>query len=119
MYERHVIASLPGYYVFGDNAMYYGRKGQACIRGLPNAVGIVTKFEPTVKSQAFFRDGDPQCRHYITTGLDNVRRLLNTGHDVWYPIHGVGTGLAELPTRAPRLYEHLTDTVAAMMSIYK
>ena len=103
-------------YVFGDNMAQVGLGGQAreC-RGEPNAVGIPTKWRPAIDETAYFVDADlDQVKPRIKEAF---RRLLNhraAGGDIIWPADGVGTGLAQLPRRAPAIhafiqqcYEHL------------
>jgi hypothetical protein len=42
--------------VFGDNDVQRGKKGQAIIRGMPNAFGIPTKKFPSYSERAFYTD---------------------------------------------------------------
>lgn len=94
-------------YVFGDNSERWGRGGQARIRGEPNAYGIVTKLAP----YQYMSDewlGEMQ-RVYEA----DLRALLARPIVAW-PADGIGTGRAQLETRAPlvwaelgRLYEQL------------
>ncbi|SDK47143.1 hypothetical protein [Bradyrhizobium ottawaense] len=43
-------------YVFGDNVQRTGFAGQAKeMRGEPNAIGVVTKWAPSMQPTAFFR----------------------------------------------------------------
>jgi hypothetical protein len=105
-------------YVFGDNVSTLGRGGQAkeC-RGEPNCVGIVTKWHPFTDAGSYFCDDDlPKVRLRIQDEFRRLAAHLRTGGIVVWPQDGVGTGLAELPTRAPRIhafidrcYQYLKD----------
>jgi hypothetical protein len=103
-------------FVFGDNMKERGAGGQArFMRGEPNAVGIPTKWTPSHTENAFFVDGDfPAVRGLIEARFAILRKHLAAGGDVVWPQDGVGTGLAELPTRAPRIF-NLIDTLRAFL----
>lgn len=93
-------------FVFGDNIAGAGLGGQAKVmRGEPNAVGIPTKWLPSLSAVAFFTDADfehvkPKIEVQFRMLADHLR---NGGKVVW-PEDGIGTGLAELPARAPAIY---------------
>jgi hypothetical protein len=101
-------------YVFGDNTHRVGMGGQAGeMRGEPNAIGVCTKLRPTNEGNAFFSDKDFDA--YKKLFDDDVGpiflHLLKGGIVVW-PLDGIGTGLADLPRRAPKCYEHVLKTLA-------
>lgn len=90
-------------YVFGDNMVRRGLGGQAKeMRGEPNAVGIITKRFPSMSEGAFLTDKDYD--EWVRMSKSDIARL--EGHDgvVIWPANGVGTGLANLMERAPRIY---------------
>ncbi|MEN3238633.1 hypothetical protein PUR29_34905 [Methylobacterium ajmalii] len=92
-------------YVFGDNLAGRGRGGQAHqMRDEPNAVGIVTKRYPATDDGAYLTDDDEdEIRALLIPVLERLcRHLARSGTVVW-PRDGVGTGRAELKTRAPRI----------------
>lgn len=102
-------------FAFGDNLQRTGKGGQAIIRDEPNAIGLVSKLEPTMKPTAFLKD-----KHYSLVDDSNraAKLLLVTwlqlGRDVIYPANGIGTGLADLETHAPRIlayYKNLYNTL--------
>lgn len=101
---REMIQAEPkNLFVFGDNMKRRGMGGQAReMRGEPNAIGIPTKHEPSMKPSAFFCDDD-----YIAwatcSGPDICDLLSHEGIIVW-PELGIGTGLAALPSRAPKIW---------------
>lgn len=120
-YERSVVAEIDAWFIFGDNVLRKGsgpKSGQAVIRGLPNALGIVTKFEPTMDQKAFFNDWNPWCMEAVLGGFKQVTALLKRGEDVYYPLDGIGTGRALLPIRAPKLYQAIEWYVATLKEKY-
>ncbi|MFL7901589.1 hypothetical protein ACJ41P_10680 [Azospirillum argentinense] len=112
--ERHItrqsVRSRPdALFVFGDNLERRGRGGQAAeMRGEPNAVGIPTKRAPRRDESAYFTDDDYSTA-VAAMRLDMIRlgEHVKQGGVVVIPADGIGTGLAELPTRAPRIHAYI------------
>lgn len=96
-------------YCFGDNMERRGFGGQAkAMRGEPNAVGIPTKWKPTMEDDAFFMDCDlPVLIAAISKDVAKIERQLKQGQVVVWPEAGIGTGLSQLTTRAPAIHAHL------------
>lgn len=94
-------------FVFGDNMAQRGLGGQAKeMRGEPNAVGIPTKWSPEMFPDSFFLDRDlERVRPKIDAAFLRLAfHMLKGGAIVW-PADGIGTGRAELPQRAPLIWE--------------
>lgn len=92
------------YFLFGDNTIRRGLGGQAKeMRGEPNAIGIATKLTPTSESNAYFSD---DCyRENVRVIAQDFRKafaMRAQGHMIVIPADGLGTGLSELPQRAPK-----------------
>lgn len=104
-YTKQLLRTYPDYtFVFGDNMCRAGRGGQAAVcRGEPNTLGIPTKRAPSMAEGAFFADTQLDAMLEVHEALEMVRRLLAEGRTVVVPYHGVGTGRAQLPKRAPKL----------------
>jgi hypothetical protein len=102
-YNRAEIRSSPDtLYVFGDNMARAGKGGQAreC-RGEPNAVGVPTKWRPTMEG-GFFSDADLEAvKPDIQVAFRRLAAHLENGGWVVWPRDGVGTGLARLYEKAP------------------
>jgi hypothetical protein len=105
-------------YVFGDNMQRRGRKGQAAeMRGEPNAIGIPTKWRPARTEDAYLSDDawkDPEVKSAIEGAFRKLETHLASGRNIVLPADGIGTGLAELPTRAPRLFARLERWIAVL-----
>lgn len=103
-------------YVFGDNFERRGLGGQAkeC-RGEPNAVGIPTKRAPSQKAWAFLTDGDYDV-WVRETAADwaRIAEAMDNGQTVVWPANGIGTGLAELKKRAPKIWRELQGRIATL-----
>jgi hypothetical protein len=100
------------FFVFGDNAQRVGMGGQAgSMRGEPNSIGVATKWAPGRNKVDYFSDGDPSvlpaALSIIDADLKKVSDQLFLGKLIYVPSDGLGTGLSELPTRAPRLYAYM------------
>lgn len=90
-------------FVFGDNFRRSGLGGQAKeMRGEPNAVGIPTKRSPSRDENSFLTD-ERSDYWSKNCGKDIAKLLVFDGTIVW-PSAGIGTGLAELEKRAPRIW---------------
>lgn len=97
-------------FVFGDNAERWGFKGQAVIRSEPNAIGVRTKWAPKTYETSYFHDSQyDSIIKMIDEDFEGIFELLAAGCTVVFPEAGLGTGLAELPQRAPKVYEYLVD----------
>ena len=104
-WTRESVSNDPDrYYIFGDNEQGIGTGGQACIRGLSNAFGIPTKRSPGMAAEDFWSDDelDANCRL-----IDEAWLKIPTDKPWVISQEGLGTGLSELPERAPRTYQYL------------
>lgn len=104
---REMVRAAPDtLFVFGDNMVGAGYGGQAKeLRGELNAVGIPTKWKPSMDEGAFFTDNDythvlPHLQRPYTWLCNHV---LAGGEVVW-PEDGIGTGYAQLLQRAPKIW---------------
>lgn len=100
-------------FVFGDNVARRGMGGQAKeMRGEPNAIGVATKWAPSMDERAFFSDIDTTHSSRVAADFAEIEIALADGRTVYFPADGIGTGLSELPTRAPKLHKYIVDYVA-------
>jgi hypothetical protein len=106
---RDIVRNSPDeLFVFGDNAERRGYGGQAAaMRGEPNTIGIATKMRPGMADADFFSDENPDHLDIIRDDCRLVWRALQRNKIINVPEGGIGTGLSQLPTRAPALYERL------------
>lgn len=97
-------------FVFGDNLQRRGLAGQAVIRCEANAFGVPTKRAPSMVQTAFFSDQPDE----FAAVLDALRRLyvISREKPVVFPAAGLGTGLAQMATRSPRLYEQMCNILS-------
>ena len=105
-----MVRAEPGtLFVFGDNMHRVGRGGQAKeMRGEPNTIGIPTKFDPAMDQDAFFSDSDfEDIRPVLDAAFGQLVMHISNGRDIVWPTDGVGTGLAQLPQRAPLIWEYI------------
>ncbi len=108
-------------FVFGDNEGRYGMGGQAgACRGEPNAVGVATKKRPAMSESSMWSDRDfERCASIIDQDLERVFVHVKQGGTVVFPSAGIGTGLSQLPSRAPRLMEHIRTRVRELIRLGK
>lgn len=96
-------------FVFGDNWKRVGMGGQAAsMRGEPNAIGIATKRAPGIAESDFF-SGTIGEIDQLLKDLQDVTDVLSHGQTVYVPSNGLGTGLSELPQRAPQIANIITS----------
>jgi len=96
-------------FIFGDNLIGKGTGGQAKIRHEPNAHGVPTKKLPSMYEDSFFSDDEfEENIKHISYALDNIPNRFST---IVFPEDGLGTGLAELPIRAPKTFKWMVDEI--------
>lgn len=83
--------------------------GQAAeCRGQPNCIGIPTKKFPNMEQSSFFTDNQFEyIIPYIDAAFDEIPKDII----VVIPTDGIGTGLAMLPTRAPKIYKYILKRI--------
>ena len=116
-YSREEIQANPkALYIFGDNFAKRGLGGQAAAaRGEPNAVGIATKRAPSLVASAFLTDADlAQLQDHVAPALSRLRQHLAANGTVVMPADGIGTGLAQMPDRAPVCWRWLCDQLSEL-----
>jgi hypothetical protein len=119
-YDRRDAQANPGVlYLFGDNDIRKGYGGQAAaMRDEPNAVGVRTKYAPGTAPSDFFSDADfDDATAMINNDLVRPTEHLMKGGTVVIPLDGLGSGLSELPQRAPRVNHYLMKRLALLAII--
>ncbi len=103
----------PNYlFIFGDNDVHQGHKGQAIIRDQPNAIGIPTKKYPSMKSYSFYSDDEfeiNKCK--MDRAIKKIKKQLNKYDALVLPRDGLGTGLARLDKKAPQTFKYLANQI--------
>jgi len=103
-------------YLFGDNRVRTGYGGQAKeMRDEPNAIGVATKKTPSNRPGEFFsdKDFDENCA-VIEADLQLAIEHLKSGGILVIPEDGLGTGLSELPKRAPLTNDFLESMLLSL-----
>ncbi|HLM62280.1 MAG TPA: hypothetical protein VK308_15870, partial [Pyrinomonadaceae bacterium] len=102
-------------YLFGDNLRQAGFGGQAKeMRGEPNAFGIPTKMNPSNEPSAFFSDENIiDNKIAINEAFGKLARYAPDTVIV-IPTAGLGTGLADLESRAPQTFAFLQEKLAKL-----
>jgi len=105
-------------YVFGDNLIEKGQTGQAVIRNLPNTVGIpVKRFACLKNDYCYFSDREEEFE-IVSEKLNNLERYVNMGYKIALPATGIGTGIADLKNRSPKLFKYITNRLRKLHSEY-
>lgn len=97
-------------FLFGDNLTRRGFGGQAgAMRGEPNSIGIPTKKLPSNSEAAFFTDEEfEQNRAAIDQAFERLSQIsLPAEQSIVVPAAGLGTGRAQLVSRAPLTFAYL------------
>lgn len=104
-------------FIYGDNLERRGKRGQAVIRDLPNTIGIATKHSPSMRAEAFFK-GENKEYLIIDREMRRLEEALDSGvyTGAVLPTNGLGTGLAELQRRAPKVLEYLEARMVTLLS---
>jgi len=98
-------------FVFGDNLARTGKAGQAIIRDEPNVIGVPTKNS----ARKFFSDDDYDVAvEAIDEAFQKIDEARGLGKVVVLPEDGLGTGLAQLEEKAPRINNYLQRKVKAL-----
>ena len=120
-YEKHITRKMlrdnPDIlFVFGDNMVEQGYGGQAKeMRGEPNAVGIPTKNYPDIRKRDYFSDADfDKAKVKIDEAFYRLCKHVKAGGQVVVPIDGVGTGYADLPNKAPKIWGYIQGKFASL-----
>ena len=113
---RNLCGRYPDYtFVFGDNLKRKGCGGQAVIRYEPNSFGIPTKREPATYDVSFFSDAGEE-RAAVLQALRDLYVKAKHGTIV-FPADGIGTGLARMRTRSPKLYKEMCEILETHFGI--
>lgn len=106
-------------FLFGDNLARRGFGGQAAqMRAEPNAIGIPTKKLPSSTEEAFFTDAEfEQNKTAIDRAFARLSRKSSTVEQiVVMPSDGLGTGRAQLESRAPLTFAYLQKRLRNLSS---
>jgi hypothetical protein len=119
--REQVRADRSVFYLFGDNMEGKGFGGQAkAMRGEPNTIGVPTKWSPDMRARSFFTDDDAEnhdVSNAINDAFDIAEDKLSRGHDIVIPEDGLGTGLAELPSRAPKVFAMIERRISHLEAL--
>lgn len=125
-YTRDAVSKdLNNFYLFGDNTddrlntHYVPTQTQAVIRGLPNAIGIDTKHNRGWDISSFLSDADfDSMQEHYNNQFKLIEDKLKEGHNVIIPRAGIGTGKAQLPSKAPKIFEDINNRISNLYNVY-
>jgi hypothetical protein len=115
--REFVRANRDRIFLFGDNLVGQGFGGQAAaMRGEPNCVGIPTKKLPSNSENAFFTDAElEQNKAALDQVFEHLTRISTAPEQiVVIPANGLGTGRAQLESRAPLTFAYLQNRLAEL-----
>jgi len=108
-------------FIFGDNDIKKGMKGQAIIRNEKNAYGIPTKKIPSFANNAYYTDDEYENN---INNINNaiyiiIKKFMNKKYTTLVlSKDGLGTGLSKLPIKAPKTYEYLTTKINSLILLF-
>lgn len=103
-------------FVFGDNEKHIGYGGQAReMRGEFNAYGIPTKKTPGHSEADYWSENDWERQNAIIyEKFKHLYTKLSFGYNIIFPEFGIGTGLSELPKRAPTTMKYINEWIKTL-----
>lgn len=103
-------------FVFGDNDERSGYGGQAKeMRGESNAIGVPTKKSPNNTPDSYYTDLEfDENKKKINFAINKIINEIKNGKTIVFPNNGIGTGLADLPNKAPKTFKFLQATITAL-----
>ena len=119
-YDSQMCKEHPNWlFLFGDNDVRWGKRGQSIIRDEPNALGIPTKKLPSLNPDAFYTDDE---LHMNKLKIDDVFELIHQVasrfEKIVLPQDGIGTGLADLPRKAPQTFAYLETKIEELIRLH-
>jgi len=103
-------------YIFGDNSLHYGKKGQAVIRDCDNSIGIPTKRKPNMSDDAFMRD-EKKDYESVAKAIKELEERSTKYSNLVFPKNGIGTGLAMMDKTSPKLFKKLYEVLNTKFKI--
>ena len=115
--KEDVINNPNALFVYGDNDVHKGVGGQAIIRYFPNTHGIPTKKFPFYYPSAYYTDIDYDNNIIkIEKAFAELLIKAEKYETIYSPEDGLGTGLANLPMKAPKTYAYIKKRVDDLMT---
>lgn len=99
-------------FIFGDNDIRKGKKGQAIIRDELNSIGVPTKKIPNYSPTSYYYDYEFDLNvQKIDDAIQKIKLVLKNKkyRGIILPEDGLGTGLANLKENAPKTLEYLNS----------
>ena len=101
-----------GNYATGTNSP---RAGQAyAAYGKEGWIGIPTKYSPSVALRDFDLEGNTKWKELFDAQIAKAKAVLEAGGTLYVPRDGLGTGRANLPEGAPKIWELLNLELAKL-----
>jgi hypothetical protein len=100
-------------FLFGDNLIGKGEKGQAVIRDCENSMGIPTKKKPSMSSDSFFTDAElEKNKKQIDIAFVNIMKYIfdKKPTTIFIP-KKIGCGLSALPIKAPQTFLYIISKI--------
>lgn len=110
--RRFIQDSPDTLFVFGDNVMGKGMRGQALeARGEKNAVGLPTKWQPRLDKTAFFYDVQfDKIKPILDDVFDRLLMFKSCGKKIMF-FPKIGEGLARMHITAPKTLKYIKQRI--------
>jgi hypothetical protein len=108
-------------YIFGDNDIKQGNGGQAVIRDEPNAMGVPTKKLPSKGENSFYTDLEYDSNiQKINIAIENILKefMKDDYNYLVLSYNKLGTGLSQLPERAPKTFKYLDNKINNLIQLF-
>jgi hypothetical protein len=107
-------------FIFGDNDLKQGKKGQSIIRDQTNTIGIPTKKKPSSYSSSYYYDTEYEenIKKIDKAFEEIVIRLKNEEFKgIILPENGIGTGLAKLQINAKNTLKYIENKIQELIKM--
>lgn len=107
-------------FIFGDNDLKQGKKGQSIIRDQPNTIGIPTKKKPSSYPSSYYYDieYEENIKKIDKAFEEILSRLKNEDFKgIILPENGIGTGLAKLQINAKKTLKYIENKIQELIKI--
>ena len=107
-------------FIFGDNDLKQGKKGQSIIRDQPNTIGIPTKKKPSSYKSSYYYDTEyEENSKKIDIAFEEIIIKIRNGKykGIILPENGIGTGLAKLQINAKNTLKYIENKILELIKI--
>lgn len=118
---EHLVKNSNTLFVFDDNVKRCGKNGLSkLLRDKDYAVGIATSWSSDIDGDFYFTDDKfEEIKDIIDKDIYRLYVYIDKGYDLIFPKKGIGSGLSDLPNKAPKVYEYLISKLKGLRTYIK